>query len=151
MFHGLVPLSVAFNLNGAGNALEEKVVSVQTSCVRPCAWHREGIESRSGHIPHLAVTIAREKGTDTNEQDRAERHGAIVASVSHTSVFAVTPVMTSFPHLFSRLFDTLAFKKRHTFLAFSNEVSYHCNNHYITIMNSSQIGFGYKQKYIFNY
>jgi len=37
------------------------------------------------------------------------------------------------------------FWKRHTFLAFSNEISYHCNNHYITIMNSSQIGFGYKQ------
>ena len=39
----------------------------------------------------LAVTIVREKGIDTNEQDHAERHGAIMASVSYTSVFAVPP------------------------------------------------------------
>ena len=91
MFHGLVPLSVAFNLNGAGNAIEETMVSIQTSCVRPCAWHREGCEKSTGHIPRLAGTIVREKGADTNEQDHAERNGASVAAVSHTAVFAVPP------------------------------------------------------------
>lgn len=84
-------MSVAFNLNVAGNEIEETMVSIQTSCVRPCAWHREGWESSTGHIPRLAGTIVREKGADTNEQDHAERNGATVASVSHTSVFAVPP------------------------------------------------------------